>query len=84
VTSRISRANIEGVTPEEKAAMTEALKKAAKADRRAETAKERTAQGLREAILAAHQAGMRPSEIRDAIDHRYSEGHLSRLIHGKA
>jgi hypothetical protein len=84
VTSRICRANMGDVTPEEKAAMTETLKKAARADQRAETAKDRTANALRAAILAAHQAGMRPSEIRDAINHRYSEGHLSRLIHGKA
>jgi hypothetical protein len=84
VTSRVSHANIGVVSPEEKAEMTEALRKAARADKRAETAKDRTARRLRETILAAHEAGMKPSEIRDAIDRRYSDGHLSRLIHGKA
>lgn len=84
VTSRVSHANIGGVSPEEKAEMTEALRKAARADKRAETTKERTAQNLREAIIAAAQSGMKPHEIRDAIERRYSEGHLSRLIHGKA
>lgn len=64
--------------------MTEALRKAARADKRAETAKERTAQALRETILAASAAGMKPFEIRDAIERHYSDGHLSRLIHGKA
>lgn len=64
--------------------MTESLRKAARADKRADTTKERTAQNLRETILAAAAAGMKPSEIRDAIERHYSDGHLSRMIHGKA
>jgi hypothetical protein len=64
--------------------MLAALGAAARADKRADTTKERTAQSLRETILAAADAGMKPSEIRDAIERRYSDGHLSRMIHGKA
>lgn len=64
--------------------MTAALRKAARADKRAEQAKERTTNELRTLITNAAGKGMKPSEIMQAIDRHYSEGHLSRVIHGKA
>lgn len=74
----------ERVTEEEKAEMIEALKRAARADKRADQAKERTTSDLRNLILQASRMGFKPFEIRDAIDRHYSDGHLSRVIHGKA
>jgi hypothetical protein len=72
------------VTPEEEAAMAEALRKAARADRRIDAAKERSRQELRDLILEAASKGMRPSKIIDSIEHRYTDAHVSRMIHGKA
>lgn len=64
--------------------MTAALRKAARADKRAEQAKERTTNELRTLITHAADKGLKPSEIMQAIERHYSEGHLSRVIHGKA
>jgi len=62
----------------------DALRKAAKADKRADAAKERTRAALRAAILEAASLGLGPAEIRRLIDYRLSEGHVSRVILGKA
>lgn len=72
------------VTPEEEAAVADALRKAARADKRAETAKERSRQELRDLILEASKKGMRPSKIVESIERRYTDAHVSRMIHGKA
>lgn len=64
--------------------MIAALRKAARADKRADQTKERTSTELRSIITEAAGKGMKPSEIMQAIERHYSEGHLSRVIHGKA
>ena len=73
-----------GVTPEEEAEMTAELRKAARADKRAEAAKERTRLALREVILKCAEQGMGPAAITRSIEHRYDVAHVSRIIHGKA
>jgi len=72
------------VTPDEEAEMIADLIKAARADKRAEAAKERARLTLREAILKAAAAGMGTTKITRAIEHRYAEGHVSRIVNGKA
>lgn len=83
VTSWNSHANMGGVTPEEKAAKSEALRKAARADLRAERAKERTRLALRALIVEAAAEGMKPTEIVASIERRYTDAHVSRVIHDK-
>lgn len=73
------------VTQEEKvAAVKERLRKAAKADERVDAAKERTRQELRSAILEAAALGLGPAEVTRDIGHHLTEGHVSRMIKGKA
>lgn len=69
---------------EKVAAIKEALRTKARADVRADATKERTRQELRETILEAARLGLGPAEITKLIGHRYSEGHVSRMILGKA
>lgn len=64
--------------------MEAALRKAARANKRAETAEERTRLALRDLILQASEKGMRPSKIVASIERRYTDAHVSRMIHGKA
>lgn len=64
--------------------MTADLKRAARANKRAAAAAERTRIQLRELILKASADGMGTAEITKAIEHRYAEAHVSRMIHGKA
>jgi hypothetical protein len=64
--------------------MQAALRKAARANKRAEASLERSRQELRELILQASEKGMRPSKIVEAIERRYTDAHVSRMIHGKA
>lgn len=64
--------------------MEAALRKAARANKRAEATAERTRMELRELILEAAEKEMRPSRIVAAIDRRYTDAHVSRMIHGKA
>jgi hypothetical protein len=72
------------VTEEEKAAMSAALTKAARANKRASAAEERTRMELRRLILEASAGGMKPSKIVEAIERHYTDAHVSRMIHGKA
>lgn len=72
------------MTPEEEAAMRAALTKAARADKRAVAATQKTRDALRAAILEATAKGMRPNQIMAATERRYTDGHLSRVINGKA
>lgn len=64
--------------------MTEALRRAARADARAEELREKRRAELRELIKRASEDGMRPSRIVAAIERRYTDAHVSRIIHGKA
>lgn len=64
--------------------MTADLKRAARANTRATAAAERTRIELRKLILKASADGMGTGEITKAIEHRYAEAHVSRMIHGKA
>lgn len=66
------------------AAVKERLRKAAKADQRADTTKERTRKELRDAILEAAALGLGPAEVTKDIAHHLSEGHVSRMIKGTA
>lgn len=73
------------VTEEEKvAAIKERLRKAAQADKRIDTAKDRTRKELREAILEAAALGLGPAEVARDIGHHLSEGHVARMIKGTA
>lgn len=69
---------------DEEAEMIAALAKAARADKRAEAAKERSRLALRDLILKAATSGMGTTKITRAIEHRYAEGHVSRIVNGKA
>jgi predicted GIY-YIG superfamily endonuclease len=60
------------------------LRQAARAAARAAAAKERTRAHLREAVLEAARLGLGPAEISRIIDYQLSEGHVSRVIKGKA
>lgn len=84
VTSWVGHANMWRVTEEEKAEMTAALRKAARANKRANAAAERSRLELRELILRASAAGMGTADITKAIEHRYDAAHVSRMVHGKA
>ena len=84
VTSRVGHANMWRVTEEEKAEMTAALRKAARANKRATAAAEKTRLELRELILKAAAGGIGSADITKAIEHRYDAAHVSRMIHGKA
>lgn len=64
--------------------MTAELRQAAKANVRATASAERTRLKLRELILKASADGMGTAEITKAIEHRYAEAHVSRMVHGKA
>lgn len=64
--------------------MTADLKKAARANRRANDTAERTRMQLRELILKAAAGGMGTADITKAIEHRYDAAHVSRMVHGKA
>lgn len=64
--------------------MIEALRKAARIDKRNDVAKERSRQELRALILEASAKGMRPSKIMESIERHYTDAHVSRMIHGKA
>lgn len=63
--------------------MAAALRKAARADIRAEKAKERTRLALRALIVEAAAEGMKPTEIVASIERRYTDAHVSRVIHDK-
>lgn len=60
------------------------LRAAVRAYRRANAAQERARLALRQAILDEAAAGKGPAEITRAIDHEYTEKHVSRIILGKA
>lgn len=73
------------VTQEEKVtAVKERLRKATKADMRADAAKDRTRRELRDAILEAAALGLGPAEVTRDISHHLTEGHVSRMIKGNA
>lgn len=64
--------------------MQAALRKAARSNKRAEASAERTRLELRQLILEASEKGMKPTKIVEAIERRYTDSHVSRMIHGKA
>ena len=64
--------------------MQAALRKAARANKRAEATAERTRKELRRLILEAAENDMKPTKIVEAIERRYTDSHVSRMIHGKA
>lgn len=60
------------------------LHRASRAAARAEAAKNRTRAKLRATILEAAALGLGPAEICRVIDYHLSEGHVARVIKGKA